>query len=389
MIRIRQFKLILMFSVILMLPSLLSAQVGVATVDTRVLLMLHPEMNNFDYVSGRFFRDQKEKKYGKVFEQLKTARKASEKEVKQIEKAINKIQEGRFKLVSELVRAQQFFAPGDIERFKRERADAEVVLKEILKKKPATTNEARLLDTRKLVLEREMQRLDNVINSNVEHSVDKKRIGELKSHIAEVDNQIFGLEKQIRELDEEAVAIIYLTTTETEAKMKTIKNEIQSLIEKAAKDVGANVVLDVSFAMRPQKRKKNQMIPAVEDSPDIVSSSHFHAFSNMVLDENIVKNLEMPENTTSAEQHMVAGRAIGLESSLKAYLDFRNYMPERISNFSGGRIFLTGGTDITPWVARQLFEKYNIPDSIKQRFMQLIRDYLNFEKEPFIRERNY
>ncbi|HMM61149.1 MAG TPA: hypothetical protein PKC25_13565, partial [Candidatus Rifleibacterium sp.] len=51
----------------------LAAEGGWATVDTRILLMLHPEMNGFDYSNGRFFREKGERNIEKTIGELKAA----------------------------------------------------------------------------------------------------------------------------------------------------------------------------------------------------------------------------------------------------------------------------------------------------------------------------
>jgi hypothetical protein len=78
-----------------------------------------------------------------------------------------------------------------------------------------------------------------------------------------------------------------------------------------------------------------------------------------------------------------------MQSNLTQYLEFRNYLPEKVADFSHGRLFISGGTDLTPWVARQLFEKYKIPESVKNSFMLALRNYLDFDKQPTVRERDY
>ncbi|HAE37042.1 MAG TPA: hypothetical protein DCG57_00195, partial [Candidatus Riflebacteria bacterium] len=124
-------------------------------------------------------------------------------------------------------------------------------------------------------------------------------------------------------------------------------------------------------------------------APDIVSAAMFHSFANLTIDPELQKNLTGPEGAPLPPEHLTVGRSLGMRSNLTQYLDFRNYMPEKVADFSHGRLFLSGGTDLTPWVARQLFDRYKVPEFVKNSFMQLIRNYLDIEKDPETREREY
>ncbi len=172
--------------------------------------------------------------------------------------------------------------------------------------------------------------------------------------------------------------------------MNQITEEIDKLIRKAAEESKIAVVIDNSFAMRTPKRKeKLKMIPATDEAPDVVSSSLFHSFNNLTINPDVAANITGPDNSPLPPEHLVVGRSIGMQSNLTQYLEFRNYLPEKVADFSHGRMIISGGTDLTPWVARQLFDSYKIPDAMKNSFMQALRNYLNFDKEPATRERDY
>ncbi|MDD3378183.1 MAG: hypothetical protein PHF08_12120 [Candidatus Riflebacteria bacterium] len=52
-------------------------------------------------------------------------------------------------------------------------------------------------------------------------------------------------------------------------------------------------------------------------------------------------------------------------------------------------MFLTGTIDLTPACARKIFDKYSVEETLKQRYMQVIREFMNFETQPKEREIKY
>lgn len=386
-------KLSKIFFVLFVLSAFCSSAVfaiGMGSVDTRVLLMLHPNMSNFDYSNARFFRDQNENKdIDKVYEELRKASEKAQKNNAEINKQIKEFSEQKFVLSQNLLREEQFFAPGDLKLLQKEKTDLETILKELEKERPKSTVEAGLKDAKKEDLKERIKIIEEAIKNSANIEKREPEIKKLKEQIAGIDLKLAELNNEIRINEEKAVKVIYLTTEETDEKLAAIKSEIKQIIADAAKEANITLVIDNSFAMRtPERKDRKTMIPAVDESPDVVSASLFHSFSNFTIDKELEANLEMPNEGTAA-QHLLAGRSVGLESNLKQYLEFRNYMPERVADFSNGSVFLSGTTDLTPWCARKIFDKYNVPDSLKQKYMQIIRDFMNFEKDPFIREREY
>jgi hypothetical protein len=387
----RFFLAIFMFGVIA--PGIVSAQTegSWATVDTRVLLMLHPEMAGFDYANARFFRDDKlEKDINKVVADLKKAREQGEKDSAPLREQMKKLQQQRFILAQQKMRAIQQLAPGDVERLEREKIELQTALRELERKRPNDRDAEKLFRAKRTDITRRLELIQDKLSASGDLEQRQQQAEKMTKQIAAIDKKNVELAEQIAVIEDKAVAKIYLTGEETSARLKKIKDEITGLIEQAAKESQIAVVMDNSFAMRAQVRKDRfTMIPAVDEAPDIVSSSLFHSFVNLTVDPELAEHLTGPNGEPLPREHLTVGRSIGMRSNLKQYLEFRNYLPEKVADFSNGRPFLVGGTDLTPWVARKLFERYKVPEFIKNSFMQVLRDYLEIENEPETRERNY
>ncbi|MFZ2955470.1 MAG: hypothetical protein WA705_01040 [Candidatus Ozemobacteraceae bacterium] len=310
---------------------------GVGTVDGRLLLMFHPMMANFDYTNGRFYRSES------------------------LTRDINVILSALQKAQAEANKSLQGLTAKETALDKR-RQDLiirrEEVINDLLSKAASATYQVR----------------------------DKgEKVEEFESRYAfqlsQLDAQLKQIRKDIIKAQEAAMASIFLTSEETDKRMEYIRAEVQAFIAQAATEYGIGIVIDNTYGMSSQNRAaENAQIPTIEESVDVVSSALFHSFSNLVIDPQVKANLQMPPGTASPEDHMVAGRSVGLADNLKQYLEFRHYMPEKLAAFSPGKLFLVGGTDLTPWVARKIFARYKIPETLQKSFMILIRNYSDFEK---------
>lgn len=375
---------------LIFLPAVFAAEGGWATVDTRILLMLHPQMSGFDYSNGRFFRNPDGLDIEKAVAQLKSAQESAAKECIPLRENCQKLMQQKFAVSQQLTRLTGAPAPGDLENFRREKALLEASLQEVKRQKPANREAERLFAARQVDLQDRL----NIINSrlagdmnNLSPDTNEK---ELKNKLATIETGLRENAEKISAIEEKALAAIYLTSDETEKRLNQITEEIDKLIRKAAEESKIAVVIDNSFAMRTPKRKeKLKMIPATDEAPDVVSSSLFHSFNNLTINPDVAANITGPDNSPLPPEHLVVGRSIGMQSNLTQYLEFRNYLPEKVADFSHGRMIISGGTDLTPWIARQLFDSYKIPDAMKNSFMQALRNYLNFDKEPATRERDY
>jgi hypothetical protein len=366
----------------------LAAQSGWATVDTRVLMMFHPQMSGFDYANGLFFRESaRDRNFDKTIAELKSAREKADKELVPIRAERQKLAGEKFALQQQLARAKSGLAAGDLEKLQREKSMMEAALQELERQKPANRDAERLFAARKVDLRERIAIVEARITGR---GAGGEASDELLKKLEKVDKRVMEIDALALKIEEKAISAVYLTSEETNKRLQVITDEIQELIKRAAKEMKVEIVMDTSFAMRAQTRKdRMKMIPAVDESPDVVSSSLFHSFDNLTINPELQAALSGPEGTPLEPEHLIVGKSLGMQSNLTQYLEFRNYMPEKVAGFSGGRLFLSGGTDLTAWVARQLFDRYRIPDTVKNSFMVTLRNYLNFEKEPAIRERDY
>ncbi len=364
---------------------------GWATVDTRILLMLHPDMAGFDYANGRFFRDKKlDKDIYKVVADLQKAREQGEKESAPLRENQKKLMQDRFALMQQKARVLQVLAPGDLERLERSKVELQTAARELERQQPADRNSEKIYQARKADVAHRLAAIEEHLTGNGSEEQRRAQADKLQQQIGEIDKSVAELAVKIGKIEDKAISAVYLTAEETEARLNKLREEVNALIQQAAKESKIAVVMDASFAMRSRVRKdKLSMIPAVDEAPDIVSASLFHSFANLTIDPYLEKNLTGPEGLPLPPEHLTVGRSLGMRSNLKQYLEFRNYMPAKVADFSGGRPFLVGGTDLTPWVARKIFERYKVPEFVKNSFMQLIREYLDAEKDPVLREREY
>ena len=364
---------------------------GFATVDNRILHMLHPLMVDFDYASGRFFRDAGSKKdVNLVFDQLKEARIKAAEQIKPLENKIRELEQSKFKLMTEHNRAVRGLAPGDLERLEKTKAELSAALNEINRQKAPDKAREELLSARRKDLETRLARIEATLKGNVVSEDNEELQKKFETRIASLNGEIKNLREEIAKIRDESVSAIYLTRDETSERIDKVRDEIEKLIKEAAKESKIDIVIDNSFAMRSQIRKdSHKMIPAVQDAPDIVAASLFHSFLNLEFEPGLIEALRETDDSATLDQHLEVGRSIGMRSNLIQYLEYRNYAPQLAQNFSHGRLFITGGTDLTPWVARKLFDRYNVPDSIKNSYMLLLRNYLDFDTDPSAREREY
>lgn len=382
--------MIFTFNAMAGINSLSAAEGGWATVDTRILLMLHPEMNGFDYSNGRFFREKGERNIEKTIGELKAAQERASKENSPLRERQTKLFQERFSLVQQKSRVDGAPAPGDIEKFRKEKTVLESSLEELKRQKPANRDAERLFAARRVDLQSRLEVINNRLAGAASPEETDKNAAQIDEKIAKVDEELIKVAEQIRMNEEKSVQAIYLNSEETSTRLTKIRDEIDALIKKAAEESKIATVIDNSFAMRtPRRKEKLKMIPATDEAPDVVSSSLFHSFNNLTIDPAFAATVQGPEGSPLPPEHLIVGRSLGMQSNLTQYLEFRNYMPEKVADFSHGRMFIMGGTDLTPWVARQLFDRYKVPDSVKNAFMVTLRNYLNFDRDPAVRERNY
>ncbi|OIP24575.1 hypothetical protein AUK22_08745 [bacterium CG2_30_54_10] len=319
-------------------PTLAQAQ-GWGKVDTRILLILHPKLATFDYSVGRFYR---ETAFTSDREKLR----------KQMDDAWSK---------------------------------AQPALRSLLGKQSG-------LIRRRVEL---MQRWNETMNSLAEHSAsetskpqDYRKLGD--QYKARYEQELAGLDQDLAHLDtdmqntrEEAYSPVFLRSSETISRLSEIKQEIQGLLAQAAGERGVVTVLDTSYgAPGVTQAPSLAAIPTQQDHFDLLSAALFHEITNWDDSKIPGGSIPMADGTkVDARSHIIPRLKAGAIDNLRQYLDYRSYLGRHLAAMpSPGGIFLVGGVDLTPVVARKLFDRYQIPEDLKNAFMQIMSEYESFEQ---------
>ncbi|MBU1108028.1 MAG: hypothetical protein KKB51_15250 [Candidatus Riflebacteria bacterium] len=328
-------KLVFLFALIAAAALPAHAQ-GWASVDTRLLMVLHPQMGNFDYSAARFFRqafspDRNEQ----LFQELNKATKEADKKLS------------------------------------------------IFRRKESAMLEKRA----DLLLER-----DETINDLSEKAASEaynirgkyERVAEYEKRyeekLAALDRELKDLYLSIDAVKDEAYAPIYLTRQETTNRLSDIKRDVKNMTQQVAAQHGISVVFDSSFGLRPVKQEgKSANLYVQNDDFDVLSSSLFHDLLNFT-----VSPPPDAAQIGATTDHMLIGGAYAKLDTLRKITQLRSYLLPFAGEFTPGSIFLVGGNDITANVAQKIFEQYKIPETLKASYLMVIRDFLNVENSPYI-----
>ncbi|HOY67639.1 MAG TPA: hypothetical protein PLP29_12150 [Candidatus Ozemobacteraceae bacterium] len=310
---------------------------GCATVDTRLLLILHPRLANFDYAQGRLFRP-------------------------------DIAQRPREQIQNELAACWE----------KATTAAANVAKKR-----------SRFLEQRSQIL----QRWDETMNSMYEHAAsgsaqprDHDRTmqefdARYRAELASCEAALEAVDREIVAAQESALSPVYLSTQDTEREVAQAKNEISQLIAQAAQENRVTMVLDATFAVTAVCLDQGiACVPRQSGSFDTTTAALFHQFCNW---ENIPPGMiPMADGTkVDAAAHLAPQRMKNMIDTLQQQLDVRPYVPNGLARFSPGNLFLYGGNDLTPAVARKMFAQYRIPEELKNSYMLFLKEYASFEQE--------
>lgn len=308
---------------------------GWASVDTRLLMVLHPQMGNFDYSVGRFFRQ---------------AWSAARND--QLYQELNKAAENTGQKMASLMR-----------------------------------KEAALIEKRaNLLLER-----DETINELAEKAASEtynirgkyERVAEYEKRYAEkltaLDRELSDLYLSIEVVRDESYAPIYLSRIETTNRLTEVKRDIKTLTQQVATQYGFAVVFDSSFGLRPAKQEgKSSSLYVQNDDFDVLSSSLFHDLINF--------NMDTPPDAAkigATAEHMMVGSTYAKLDNLRKVMQLRSYLLPFAAEFTPGAIFMVGGNDITAYVAQRLFEQYKVPETLKASYLMVVKEFLNIENSQY------
>ncbi|HNW35933.1 MAG TPA: hypothetical protein PKM25_13425, partial [Candidatus Ozemobacteraceae bacterium] len=313
-----------------------AARGGCATVDTRLLLILHPRLANFDYAQGRLFRAD-----------------VAQRPREQIQKELAACWEKAASVIAGI-----------------------------------STKRSRILEQRAQIL----QRWDETMNSMYANAASGS--SQLRDHdksMQEFDArfraELTGCEAALERIEtekilaqESALGPIYLSSQETEREVTLAKNEISQLIAQTAQENQVAMVLDSTFGVTAVCLDSQiACIPRQSTSFDTTTTSLFQQFTNW---EAIPSGqIPLADGTkVDAATHLAPQRMKNMIDMMQQQLEVRPYIPTGLAQFSPGNLFLYGGVDLTAAVARKMFTQYRIPEELKNSYMLFIRDYAAFEQ---------
>ncbi len=374
---------VLIFAVCLGIAPIFAQNQNIGLVDTRILLILHPSMENYDYVNEKFFRDTNPNKdmtetLNKVNEALKEA------EIKNtaLEAEIKQLLQENCEVITALDRAKFVFAQGDIEKLKKEKAQLESSI-EGLKKNYAPGKVS--IEASNEEIEQYQKRISEIealLDNPAAVKIDDKNIKQYEARLKEIDERIAECKAKQYENIDSSMNAIFLSRKETEDRLLEIQKDIKEIISKVAEEENCFLVIDNSFAVRDPVRANRKVVNTqISPTADIVSTSLFHSFTNYeITEEQAIKDTGIQDGK-QAMNHMLLGSTSNNENKLRSYLQHKDYVPAKVADFTFGSIFLSGGKDLTALCAKHLFDKYNVSDYIRQRYVPVLKEYLGGKGE--------
>ncbi|MBF0543526.1 MAG: hypothetical protein HQM08_03790 [Candidatus Riflebacteria bacterium] len=323
-----------LIGIMFFLPLRAYSQNGVGCVDLRLLMILHPSMANFDYVNGLFYRENLR---SKTPEQIQAELKNSQESIK----------------------------------------GAQALLKR---------KESELIKRRIDLMQKRDETISN-LNGKARKPDEKSKLvtdyeAKYSQEFDTLERQFGEIQQSLRQTNELAFSPLYYNSAETEKRISQIRKELQDKITQVAAKNGIAVVIDDSYGSRSTKKgKENFAIPSQTETPDLISGNLFHNLTTWQVDEasKALLNSKDAAALKLTPAHVAGGMVEQRRLNLKQLLDYRSYLPENLAAFSPGRAFLIGGVDLTPLIAKEIFDQYRLPEMAKQNYLTIIKDYRSFE----------
>ena len=356
---------------------------NIGTVDTRLLLILHPSMENYDYLNEKFFRDPNPNKdMTDTLNKMKKAQDEADIKNAALEEQIKQLQKENCEVVTALNRAKYVFAQGDVENLKKTKSQLEASI-ETLKQNYAPGKVSVDASNKQIeIYKNRIAEIDALLKNPASVKIDDKAIEKYETRLKEIEKEIIECRAKQYENIDESMNAMYLTKKETEARLTEIQKDIKEIISKVANEERCSIVIDNSFAVRDPVRA-NRKVVNIQISPvaDINSTALFHSFTNYEMtEEQAIKDTGIQDGKL-AMNHLLLGSANNNENKLKSYLQHRDYVPARVADFTFGSMFISGGKDLTAQCAKYIFDKYKVSDFIRQRFVPVLKEYLGEKGE--------
>lgn len=372
--KMKKILLILCVSALALSSDCLFAQ-GFATVDTRILLILHPLMVDFDYNNGVFFRNPNQDGVSnKTMIELRKAQEQADIENEKILKQIKELEVERITASNGLIREMNVFGPGERKNLEKEINIMKSVLAGLKKDTAGNMEQVKIQNKKITDLEAQIASLTAVYDNPAGVAVNEKNVKQYEEKIALIDAKIKVLKAEIIDNNDKAMSALYLTRQETSEKLSKISKELKELINSVAEKEGCSLVIDNTYGVREDDSKKKRAIISSNANPDVGSSALFHSFLSFKPNVEGIDTSVMSKE--EAAEHITLGAAMNMEQTLQQYLEYKEWVPSDVANFTFGSIFISGGKDLTVLCAKQLFDKYEVPEYIRQRFAPKLSEYL-------------
>lgn len=372
--RVKKYLFILSMAAMIFCSHCVFAQ-GFATIDTRILLILHPLMVGFDYNNGAFFRNQDRIEVSnKTMIELQKAQEKANIANETIFKQIKELESERFATSNALIREINFFAPGERKNLEKEISVMKRVLAGMKSRTVADMEQVKIQNQKIKELEEQIANLEAAFENPASFVPNEKNIKQYEERIASIDKRIAELRAEVADNNDKAMSALYLTKKETEERLTKIRNELKEIIKAVAAKEGCSIVIDNTYGARVYDSESKRAIISSNDSPDVGSSALFSSFLSFKPDvEGIDTNVMSKEE---AIEHITLGAAMSLEQNLQQYIEYKDWVPSKVADFTFGSIFISGGKDLTVLCAKRLFDKYDVPDYVRQRFAPKLSEYL-------------
>ena len=348
---------------------------GFATVDTRILLILHPQMVGYDYNNGAFYRNPNQNDISnKIMMELQKAQEKANAANENIFKQIKELESERLVASNNLMREINVFAPGERKNMEKDISVMKTLLSEMKNSTVGGMEHVRVQNQKIKELENQIASLTQMVENPASFVPNEKIIKEYEDRIASIDKRIAELKAEVIDNNDKAMSALYLTRKETEEKLTKIRSELNDIIKAVAAEEGCSIVIDNTYGVREYDGKNKKAITSGNDNPDFGSSALFHSFLSFKPDvEGIDTNVMSKEEAT---EHIALGAAMNLEQNLQEYLEYKDWVPSKVADFTFGSLFISGGKDLTVLCAKRLFDKYDVPEYVRQRFAPKLSEYL-------------
>ena len=308
-----------------------------ATIDARLLMVLHPTMATFDFSQGRFYRPGLQNLTpGDLQKQLEQARKKVEPQLKSLGSRRARLVRSRNDML----------------------ASREETINLMLAHGASATSSVRDHGKNLLSFEERYQ-----------------------NKLRQFEEELEAIDREYTTVAEQAWAPVYMTAVETDRLLQTVRGEIAALAADAAQRLGCSLVIDPNAANDAVEggpglgRKVSQSEPV-----DLLGSKLFKLFGEWEVPEGVTIPGPTGEPVDLAK-HLMPVLMGNMAQNFRQYLEFRPYLPSGAGQLDAKKLTLDGEPDLTEVVAREVFRRHRVPTERQESLMVLIRSFCT-RKEP-------